>query len=592
MNVEKGHIIDHVRTLLTGVILPCAVLALSLTSCKTTEETHSAVPPKVTNTREQFKNFFHEAMTQKMLGHFDLAIANFEQCLVLEPNNAAVHFALSELYRDAGNVFKAIDHGNKAHAADQTNKWYVVNLAQLHYTTGAYSNSLPYFDLAIDENETDSVLLYQYLDALTLSGENEKAIALIDQIESNGRGGSNLAVVQYEMYVAMGQPENGFASLDKWLANNPTDLEFRKTLGVYYLSLEQYARVESLSDEMIRINAQAGEGYFLKADVLLRQKRTAEAFEFYRQGFEKKDVTMDRKLEILWGLSEVPFKPSNPDRKVAEAGLEKLYALTYNESLRNETLHTYYGAFLLKQGKITEALKQYKIVCDLNGTDFTFWSNLLNLETQVLAYSDLYVDAQKAIELFPSQPVFYLHAGVGGYETGQYVQAEEFLFLGKDLIVNNPELLARFYTHLGKMECKRKQFDAGFAYFDQAKSAFAQGATVYGVQAAILFSQGKIAEAESLIQQGITINPTDAEVLHTQGLIFMHKKQYKQAVESLHGACNHNDRNGVYFEHYGDALYLDGQKEQAVMMWMEAQNRGNNSTLLQKKIANQTYYEN
>jgi hypothetical protein len=44
-------------------------------------------------------------------------------------------------------------------------------------------------------------------------------------------------------------------------------------------------------------------------------------------------------------------------------------------------------------------------------------------------------------------------------------------------------------------------------------------------------------------------------------------------------------------EHYGDAMFLTGEEEKAVGLWKDAVFHGANSELIQRKIADQTYYE-
>ncbi|MBI3134872.1 MAG: tetratricopeptide repeat protein [Bacteroidetes bacterium] len=566
------------------------VFSFLMTACKTVAEADPT--PTVTNSREQFKTLFHEAMSEKMLGHYDRAVVLFEQCLVLEQNNGAVHFALSDLYKIAGDAPKAIQHGNSAFNSDKTNKWYALNLAQLYYAVSDYKNSAVYFDLAIGEEEQNLELKYQYTEVLMISGEYEKAIAMINDIEVETGRLPELTLAKYELYRALGKPDQAEAEIAALLEENPGNIDYRVTLGGYYLGQENYEKAKEMGEAIIRINPENGEGYFLLADAEMRLKNTRRAFDLYKTGFAKESVSMDRKLELIWQLSALPFDGSNPNAAIAEAGLAELFTLIYDPSLKNLTLHTYYGSFLLNQGKTEEALKQFKIVCDLNASDFTSWNQLLFLESGLNAYADLYTDAQKAIELFPSQAVFYLHAGIGAYETGKFSEAEEFLFLGKDLVVNNPELLGNFYLHLGKMECRQKKMTEGYAYFEQSKKANPAGAKVYAVEAQIQFDEGKIQQAEATVQVGLSINPYEPDVLHIQGLIYLHKKEYKAALQALESAAVHDNKNGLVLEHYGDALFLNGQKEKALQMWIEAQNHGNQSELLKRKIADKNYYEN
>ncbi|MBK7130066.1 MAG: tetratricopeptide repeat protein [Crocinitomicaceae bacterium] len=588
VNIHSGVTYANRKVLRYAFIAWLSVFIFS--ACKTQEEsTHSTKP---VDPREQFKTLFHEAMSEKMVGHYDRAVTLFEQCLSIEPENGAVNFALSELYILTGNVSKALIAGQAAYKSDNTNKWYALNLAQLYYRTGDFLKSAEYYEIALQDDEPNIELKYQYTDVLILSQQYEKAIAMLNEIETEIGRIPEFAIAKYEMYMIIEQPEKAQQEINLLLSENPKDTEMRKTLGIYYLGQDQFEKARLMGEEMIAINPDAGEGYFLTADAEIRLKNTQRGFDLYKQGFAKSDISLDRKLELLWTLSGMPFDYTNPDAKIAEQGLESLYVLVYDASLKNQTLHTYYGTFLLNQGKSEKALEQFKIVCDLNASDFSFWNQLLFLEQELSAFEFLYTDAQKAIELFPSQPVFYLHTGIGAYETKRYTEAEEFLFLGKDLVVNNPSLLADFYIHLGIMEFRQNHQSAAYAYFDQADQSNPTDAKATGIKAYYLYLDGKYAEANTSVSKGLLINPLNAQVLHAQGVLFLQQKNFTKALESLEMAAIHEPRNGLILEHYGDALFLTGAPDKALQMWIEASRHGNKSALLNKKIADKNYYEN
>lgn len=566
-------------------------LIIGLSSCKNAQEaTGETVPPVKPSNR--FKELFHEAVSEKMIGHYDRAIVLFEECLKLDQTNGAVHFALSELYEIQGDYSRALESAKSAYTSDKTNKWYAIRLAQIYYNLGDYSNSAVYFEIGITEDEQNLELKYQYAETLINSRQYAKAIAVLDEIEVETGRILELTMAKHDMYRILGQPEKAENEIRSLLEEDPQNTEVRIRLGTYYLGQEQFEKAKQMAEDVIRINPAGGEGYFLLGDTELRQGHSQRAFDLYAEGFSKEDISLERKLEMIWTLSDLPFNYQNADAAICEKGLGHLFELIYDPALRNETLHTYYGSFLLNQGKSEEALKQFKIVCDLNGTDFTFWNQLLFLERELGAYKDLYEDGQKGLELFPSQPVFYLHTGVGAYEIGKFTEAEEFLFLGKDLVVNNDVLLADFYVALGEMSCLEKKTNEGYAYFEQAKRAYSAGAKPYGVKAKWLLAENRIQEAEAEIKAGLLLNEYDPDVLHVKGLLMLRNKDYPGALETLEKAVLYDNKNGLLLEHYGDALFLNGQKEKAVQLWKEARKHGNKSDVLTRKIADSTYYEN
>ncbi|MBK9590253.1 MAG: tetratricopeptide repeat protein [Crocinitomicaceae bacterium] len=565
-------------------------IIFSITNCKTQEE---ATPSKNgTTSREQFKSLFHEAMSEKMIGHYDRATTLFEQCLILEPQNAAVHFALADLYEVVGDLPKAIQEANAAYDLDKTNKWYGIKVAQLYFKAGDYEKSASFFSLTITEEEKSLELKYQYAEALINSKQYAKAIVVLDDIEVETGKFAEMSLAKHDMYMILGQPEKAKAEIDLLLSENPTNVDFRMTVGQYYLDTDQYDKARTICQEIIKINPEFGEVYFLLGDIELRSNNVQKAMDFYGTGFAKESVSIERKLYFIDLLMPMAFSYSGPESKIVEKGLGDAFKSIYDPALKNAQLHTKYGDYLMQSGNKNAALEQFKIVAGLNSADYSFWKLILELEMELEDYPNLFIDSQKALELFPSQPEFYLFAGIAGYEVGKFSESEEFLFLGKDLVVNNNPLRAEFYTQLGVMNCVQKKYSEGYSNFEEAKKIDPTEAKSYGLKAYYLLQENKIQEAETEVEKGLTINPNSTDVIYTKGLLLIAKKQFQNAVDFLKSAAPKNLENGKFLELYGDALFLNGQKEDAIIIWQEALKNGNQSELLKRKIADKTYYEN
>jgi len=54
---------------------------------------------------------------------------------------------------------------------------------------------------------------------------------------------------------------------------------------------------------------------------------------------------------------------------------------------------------------------------------------------------------------------------------------------------------------------------------------------------------------------------------------------------------NNTNKNGVYLEHYGDILFMKGDKEAALLQWQKAKAAGNGSEILNKKINEKKYFK-
>ena len=97
-------------------------------------------------------------------------------------------------------------------------------------------------------------------------------------------------------------------------------------------------------------------------------------------------------------------------------------------------------------------------------------------------------------------------------------------------------------------------------------------------------------KAEALAEKAAKALPKNASVLDTYAMVLLKQGKYELAKNFIESALQNNEAlNPVYLEHYGDILYLKGDKENAILQWQKAQNAGNVSEKLIKKINEKKY---
>lgn len=583
-NTKLGKL--NIRGTLRSYFLLLA-LPFLLLGCGTSKE----VVDKQPDDRKEFKVNFHEGIREKMIGNYDIAIRHFEKCLLLEPQNSAVHFALSNIYEEQGDHTKAIQFAEQAHELDVDNKWYILKLADLYFNLGHYHKSANYFGMVVNEEEENTDLKFQYTRALIYSNQNEKAIEVMDDIEIETGKIPELSLTKHDLYLKLGDEEKAQQEIDDLIADNPGNTENRMAVASYFIQTGQVEKAEQMANEVIEIDPENGEAHIILADLNLRKGDINKAFDHLNKGLGDDNVEMERKLELIWSLVPYAFEAEGQEAEKFEKGIEELFKIIYDEQLQNDLLHSYYGIFLRKQGKLEESRDQFVIVCELNPSSYNARLQLLNVLYDLNDFNGMVEEGKKAIELFPAQPMFYLLTGIGSYESGDYSGAEEWLYLGKDLVIKDDELSAEFLYHLGKNSCLQKNYEEGYQYFEQSKSKYKNDGRAFSAKALCYKDEGRLDEALAEIKAGLDIHPINPLLLDTYGILLMEKENYSLASEKFQKALMNDPGNFKILEHYGDALFLSGKKAEAVEKWKESQEEGNTSEVLKRKIADQKYYE-
>jgi tetratricopeptide (TPR) repeat protein len=541
-----------------------------------------------TKKRAVFKENFHKAMSEKMIGHYDKSISILEACLTLEPENPAVHFALSDLYESTGNRDKMISAAENAYQYDPSNKWYILRLADLYFAQERYEKTVELYAKIIEE-EKNIDLKFQYIDALMRAKEYQKAIDMLNEVEVETGTIPQVSFTKHDLYVKLGEPEKAELEVTRLLTENPSDLDYRMMVAEYYMSEQRFDESMVLLQTVIDEDPDFGQAYIMQADLLLRQNFLADSFKKLKIGFSKDDVPMERKLELIGGL--MPYtQPGQADADFIDQGIADLYQIIYDYDEVYAKMHEYYGYYLLAHDSLEKAQKELAISTQIDPSKYNVWIELTYADRKLARYDELFAHGEEMITYFPAQPFAYLVTGMSAIKLEKFDRAEELLFIGKDLVVDAPEVESNFYTEMAKLKRAKGDGLGAIKLLDKAINTDPKNLQAYDLKAEILMDLGSLSKAEECVKEGLSIDAKNSILLTTLAEILALNKKYAEAEEVLQNALIYDDRNVAILAFYGDILALNNKLDQALEFWKEAKRLGAESTLLDKKIADKKYY--
>lgn len=136
-------------------------------------------PDDIALANNEFQISYYEALKQKGIENNDKAIQELQNCLKLEPNNAAVYNELGRNYLKLRDYKASYDSFEKATQIDPKNRWYLHGMYDVCYQTKDYNQAvlivtkLVSFDAGYKEDLTS---LYMY------TQQFDKALALINEL--------------------------------------------------------------------------------------------------------------------------------------------------------------------------------------------------------------------------------------------------------------------------------------------------------------------------------------------------------------------------------------------------------------------------
>jgi tetratricopeptide (TPR) repeat protein len=558
-------------------------LLLGVISCKGGKDAVKSTPD------DEYRITFHQAIQEKMRGNFDIAAELFEKCLELDPTSDASHFALSDLYERLGDQPRIMEHANRAFELDNSNKWYALRLAHLYFDMGNYHKSSEYFEKVI-EDEKNLEVKFKYAESLIYSHKYEQAIDVLNDIEVETGKSPHLSLTKHDMYLEMGDEESAKNELNSLIADDPSNIENRLIIADYFLRTNQMEAAEKVATETVELAPDNGEVRLIIADIELRKGNLAACFDHLRKGFNQDDVALGRKLALIGSLQRYAFE-DNDDAKVIESGVEDLYVIIYDEEAKNDTLHTQYGYFLQAQNKPEKAIEQFQKVVDINPDSYDSWIELLYAQYNADEYVGMLKNSKEAVELFPSQPPIFLLAGIAAYENKDFDSAAEWLYYGRDLVLQDMSLQSEFIHQIGKLSWLQKDYEQAHKYFDEAKVIDPYNGNIYRSKAYCYLEEGKEEAAFQEVESALDDAPINAFFLDLKGLLYFKIGKYEKAQKYIQNALVYEPANPDLIEHYGDVLFKLGEEEKAVKNWEQAERLGGYSKVLLKKIGERKYYE-
>jgi tetratricopeptide (TPR) repeat protein len=256
-------------------------------------------------------------------------------------------------------------------------------------------------------------------------------------------------------------------------------------------------------------------------------------------------------------------------------------------------VYTVYAEYLISKGKLAEAREQLRKVLETNKDNYMIWERLLMVSNDLLDFKSVYSDADKAIELFPNQPILYGLKAVACLQLEKYKEALDVLKEGDAYVLDNVPMKIQFDLYRAEANYKLDNVEEAFKAFDEVIKLDPENWLAMNNYSYYLSLRNEnLEKAEQLSGRAVRANPDNPTYLDTYAWVLFMRKDYTLAKFYMENAIkNGGDKNGVIVEHYGDILYMLGEKDKALEQWEKASKAGDASKLIDEKIKQKRYLD-
>ncbi len=562
-----------------------------ISSCKTKQKSTSQATSETKKIKgltgeaqNKFAFYFVEGCKEKMKGNFETAESLFKECSKINPASIPVKYELANIYRVNGQVDLALQNAKECAISDPKNEWYQLLYLDILHNKRLFSQSAEVYNKLI-KNFPYRPEFYEGLAAEYMySGLYEKSFKTYDELEKKFGQNESFTLNKIKLLKQLKKNKEAEEELKKLIRYNPNELRYYTYLAEFYQQNNQIDKAYQTYQEALKIDPKNAMVHLALSDYYKSIHDQQNFYKEMRIAFESPDLDVETKYKILgsfYGLSE-----KNEDYN-KEAYI--LCAIMLKVHPTSADAHSIYAEFLFKDKKMKEAREEYALASKYDKSRFDTWNRLMYLSSENGDYKNLDLESTEAMELFPAQAFPYFYNGFSNIQLKNYDKAIESLRTGIEFVYDNNPLLLQFYANLGLAYNYINDYDKSDKAFDDALKVDPDDTNILNNYAYFLSLRKKSLEkAERFSRRSNEISPNNAVFMDTYGWILYQQQKYVLAEEWLAAAVKTGGKRAAILEHYGDALYKTGKKDDALNYWKQSKDAGGNSATLQKKISDKT----
>lgn len=592
MNIKKN--IYFFLVLLTGASCSVAKQQVKVSSDKDPVAEQASGQPTAQlsalteDQQNEFEYLFIEGIKQKKMGKLDEAASVFTRCLEIDPNSAVAMFEMANIHYARKDLTSASLLLEKAITIEGNNKWYKLLLAQIYQQRKQFSEAAALFgELRAMEPDNDE-FLYMKAVALGMAGKYQEAIDAYNELEAKVGLNDQIVVAKQQVYMSWKKPEKAFEEINRLIASNPNEPQYYGLLAELYQTQGDKENALKSYNKILEIDPDNGFVHFSLAGYYQEQGDFNKAFEHIKKAFQNDELDVETKVQYYLLQTQ---DPDNSDWTNAQ--ITELLDILHNKYPENNLMYTIYAEHMIRQNKLEEARDYLRKYIETDAGQYEIWQKLLFISNDLQDFKTLYTDSKRAMELFPEQPVIYALNAVASLQLEKYDEALQVLDKGEPYLTGNQNMKIQFEIYKAEANYKLDRVDQAFKAFDEVIKLDPENFMALNNYAYYLSVRGQdLEKAERLSSKAVQANPDNPTYLDTHAWVLFKMKNYNQAKAFMETALEKGgNENPVLVEHYGDILYMMGNKPEAIRNWKKAKSLGDGSDMLDRKIKESRYIE-
>lgn len=520
----------------------------------------------------------------------DVAYDMLEHCLALDPGSLPVNYELSGYYQFMGKDSLAREMLEGIVRKEPSNMRYCEALVGYYMKHDDTESAIAVYEKALPSANQGSkaelcMILYRLYSSI---GKYSQAMDMLDKVELLEGSNEEVSLCRIYLHVMLNDSINAVAGIRQIIAANPDNMLYRNLLGEVYLRFDdienaEKAYLDALKNDPEDPDAQSSLAgiYQITGNDTLFCQMTERLIKNERFGSEQRSALLyeyvmykeKRDSTYIDGffreLLELPFE-------------QKAFAVAYAEYL------------VYREASREVVIPIVERILELDPENHAALMQMLIYAIESNDYGKVISCCDDALLYMPDKLLLYYYKGLAMYlsdDKDAMIPIYEEGLARCDLD-EAPEITAQMYSNLGDVYHERGDIEKCFKAYDQALAYQPDNMSVMNNYAYYLSLEGvQLERALEMSAKTLEQEPDDATCIDTYAWILFSLGRYGEAMAYAEKLLLVSDENSsVLYVHCGDIFAMNGDIDRAVEMWMKAQELGDDSRILKKKIKKRKYY--
>lgn len=526
--------------------------------------------------------YFIQGVTDFENEDYERALDNLTAAHLKLSDNPGINYVLSDVYLVMGDYSNAAYYSRLAVEAEPQNKWYHLQLAEIHRKSGRNDAAIEALNGALEAHPRDVDILFFKAESYINFGELLKSNEVFDQILEIRGSDFEIHLRKFQNFNALQMRDSALVELEKMRELNPGNLSTLHTISQYYLDLGDEESARKTLQEARERNPRDPQTLILLADIFINNGEWENLGETFVSILKDPLIYPTQKMELVRFI--YTQHTQNPEIELLARQTESVILAFSRNEPEYGPAQLIAAEFFLQRNETELALETLERATAAAPEEPEAWSQRIQLLFTLQRYDEVIGLSDEAAEYTPGNAFIQFFTGLSHMLTGQPEQAELWL----EKAASSPgrrNFRSVVYSSLGDVKHDLDKWSEAVDAYEMALRLDSDNHGAMNNYAYFLsLKEERLGYAEELAERAIALEPENAAYLDTVGWIHYIRGNYDEALRYIQRSVDTGEASAEVLEHLGDVYEALGNSENARKWWQEALNADPERDYLQEKI--------